>query len=270
MRSTAILILLMSLLVVVLACGGGQPPPPAPADQQSVQPDDPSEEYADESDEIDTDEDAEDGDEPQDALEETAPSASYLSDLKLTDSPRITEPVKTELKSQELPFGWEIEYQWWVNDVQAEEQTTDTLPPGLFRPQDWIFCMVQLLDDQGNIMQTLRSNRVNVIPLPPRPMLEPIPQFSVPGEFRYQIKAVDPNEPEDNPGETLTYELREPQTENIIINPQSGMLTWNIDTETAKRLEKGMEISFRIISSWGTSITSSINIKISPPENQRQ
>jgi hypothetical protein len=278
MGKASLLVVLLSLLMVLLACGGGKTPPPAEAGQSMSQngtsavEDDAAVADGEEAEEADLL--AEEDEEDPEAVAETEPeapsSASYLQSLSITGSPHITDSVKAELSHQEIPGGWSIEYRWWVNEEELTEHSTDTLPAGLFKPKDWLFCMATLMDDQGDTVQTLRSNRVNVIPLPPRPQLDPIPQFSIPGEFRYQIKAIDPNEPEANPGDTLTYELREPKSENITIDPKSGLITWSIDADAAPKLEKGVEISFRVISTWGTSISSSIHLKITTTTKSEQ
>lgn len=259
------ILVLCALLTAATACGGGKTPPP-PAGESPTAPSQISPEYA-----------AEDGEPqyPEEAAEneeETEPLAkpnSLLQSLKIPDKPRYGEAVKAQLTHQEIPSELTLVYRWWVNDEEITDlEEEDTLPAGNTRPKDWLFCLVELLDEEDNTVQTLRSNRVTVLPLPPETRLDPLPSFSVPGEFVYQLKAIDPNEPEDGGNETLSYELVEPQSENIVIDRQSGLLRWMIDMETAKRLEEGMTISFRVFSSWGTSVTGSFTLRVSPQEGE--
>jgi hypothetical protein len=66
------------------------------------------------------------------------------------------------------------------------------------------------------------SDKVTIGNSPPIINLISIPPFDVPGEFRYNITAEDPD------GDTLTYRLLEPLDRGIVIDRKSGVLKWYI------------------------------------------
>ena len=65
--------------------------------------------------------------------------------------------------------------------------------------------------------------------------------FSVPGEISFQAAASDA----DN--DPLTYDVIAPKDQGIVIDPQTGVLTWKLpDADTVGRLGETIEIKLAV------------------------
>jgi hypothetical protein len=99
--------------------------------------------------------------------------------------------------------------------------------------------------------------------------LEPIPEFSVPGTFQYQIKAIDPDVlPGEEPA--LSFELVSPRDLGITLDPQTGQMKWELSEETIKKLKEKIEIKFKVIKKGAPEVQSSITLTFSDTGEEGQ
>ncbi len=205
---------------------------------------------------------------------ETEPSQGEGSDAGVADFseyeavlhavPAYT-PLEVKLSMIPDPNEWAVHYDWIVNDEHIQGIDSSVLPGNFTSPKAWIRCHVHIQPaDSEKIFTTLRSNNISISALPPRLLPLSIPQeVNLPGPLTLQIRAIDPNEPEETQNRTLSYFLVEPETENILVNKETGEIRWMIDEETIGRLAPKLTIRVRVESSWGTSTTSSFDIPLS-------
>lgn len=174
-------------------------------------------------------------------------------------------PLEVKLNKIPDPNEWAVHYDWIVNDELIQGIDSSVLPGNFTSPKAWIRCHVHIQPaDSEKIFTTLRSNNISISALPPRFLPLSIPQeVNLPGPLTLQIRAVDPNEPEETQNRTLSFFLVEPETENILVNKETGEIRWMIDEETIGRLAPKLTIRVRVESSWGTSTTSSFDIPLS-------
>jgi len=181
---------------------------------------------------------------------------------KLPDTIDAFTPVEIHLEPAPDP-SWRIEYNWFVDNSHISGVSTQILPKEYVLPKAWLRCQVTIKDINSDYhLNTLRSDQVQISPLPPEMGSISLPELPLPGQLRFKLMASDPNEPENSPNQTLSYFLEEPESENIIVDKESGEISWSIDLETAKRLGPKVTLRFRVESSWGTSISSSFDIPL--------
>ncbi len=180
-----------------------------------------------------------------------------LSDVRLTPAPLTAsvdltaEPVMAKQAPENVTF----EYRWYVNDKPVEEADGPTLSRENYRKKQWVFCEARATskDRSG---PWLHSKFVRVVNMPPQLEASPMEGFSVPGDVTYQVSASDP----DN--DPLSYELLSPLDQGIVLDPNTGLLTWKIDVETVKRLGETIEIQFAVKDDEGKKTTGSVTLHL--------
>lgn len=114
-------------------------------------------------------------------------------------------------------------YQWFVNgdvvsDVDVKENVLDRK---YFKKGDNIYCRVKAV--RGKVEAgPIESDSVKIGNAPPILNFITVKPFDVPGEFRYNIKATDPD------GDPLTYRLLAPLDQGITIDEKTGLIKWYI------------------------------------------
>lgn len=182
----------------------------------------------------------------------------------------IQADVHLSIPSEDLGF----QFQWVVNDVVVEGIDSEILPHDKFKQGDWIFCKVKIMNE-GYKSNEVKSKYIKILGLTPILNLYPIPEISVPGEFRYRINASLPGQEteensedkseenafEDFPQDKgLTFTLISPTDKDIFIDPSSGEISWEITESIAASMKGKVEIKFKVTNPDGGSITSSIKL----------
>lgn len=122
------------------------------------------------------------------------------------------------------------DFRWFVNNLEVEGDHGDTLSAEFFRKNDWVHCLVQARSgDQQSAW--FKSDLLRI--LNSTPSVEPLlpVNFSLPGTFSYQIKAWDDDE------EEISFVLLAPLDMGIVLDPRSGLLSWQITPAMLPQLE---------------------------------
>ncbi len=168
----------------------------------------------------------------------------------------------------------EFEYQWVVNDQIVEGEKSEILPKDKFKQGDWVFCKVRIVNEEYK-SDEVKSKYIKILGLTPILKLDPIPEISIPGEFKYKIKANLPGQETEEGDEPdseenvfddfsedkgLQFTLISPNDKGIFIDPTSGEISWNITESIASSLKGEIEIKFKVTNPKGGSVTSSIKL----------
>ena len=121
-------------------------------------------------------------------------------------------------------------FRWFVNSEEVEGLPGPDLPAAAFKKHDWVHCMVKARVGEAE-SAWYKSNLIRILNSPPLIEELPPPDFNLPGTFRYQVKA------HDEDGDELTYVLLSPLDLGIVLDPESGLLTWSITPELLPKLE---------------------------------
>ena len=149
--------------------------------------------------------------------------------------------------------GVEYQFRWLVNNREIPGVRGSTLEKKSFKKNDWIYCLVKAVK-QGSASTTFRADYIRIPNSPPVLIYAPFPKFAVPGIFRYQIQASDIDQDE------LTYGILAPLDQGIQIDAKSGLITWNIDKNTAERFTAPVKIAFEVSDTDGAKAFSTITI----------
>jgi len=168
-----------------------------------------------------------------------------------------------------------------VNDESIEDVTSDTLPNDKFKQGDWVYCTARIITEDYKTPE-VKSKYIRVLGLTPILALDPVPEISVPGEFRYQVKAYLPGqEPEEEAGEDteeevygdfpenkgLQFSLISPLNMGIFMDPATGVISWEITKAVAEALQGIVEIKFKVSNPKGGSVTSSVKLSFKSQES---
>lgn len=159
----------------------------------------------------------------------------------LQEKKKIQKITKIDIYKDGVPLKWirikpvehkkykkkiKYTYLWYINDVQQEIDSsilnTDKLKKG-----DKIYC--KIFPKLGK--QKLKTEKTETIIYPNSPPIikyHKIEDFTIPGTFKYQIKAEDPD------GDELTYELLSPLDKDIFIDHLTGEIVWEISESLLK------------------------------------
>ncbi len=112
-----------------------------------------------------------------------------------------------------------VSYQWLRNGTPIAGATGATLDPSHYRHLDRIGVQVMATDGEDS-MTPFRSHQVDVLPAAPRFVSQVVPTDFQEGRFRYQARAVHPDE------EPLRYALSDDAPEGMQIDPMTGLIEW--------------------------------------------
>ena len=125
-------------------------------------------------------------------------------------------------------------YRWFVNNEAVVNGDKKLLDKKKFKKGDSVYCLVKAVRGRYQ-SEEVESDDIEIANSPPVINLPPISAFTVPGEFKYQINAVDPD------GDALGYSLLEPQNTDIYIDPDTGAVSWNITEQMREEFEDKVE-----------------------------
>lgn len=158
-----------------------------------------------------------------------------------------------------VPAEIDFQYQWIVNDKLVEEAAASTLACANFKKKQWVYCQVKAMAGEKE-SDWLQSKHVLIANSPPRLAASPAGNFTVPGQFTFQISASDPDQ------DPLAFELLSPLDQGIVLDPRTGVLTWKIDAETVDRLGKKIEIKFAVSDNNDGKTSGTITLDLTEPK----
>jgi len=122
-------------------------------------------------------------------------------------------------------------YQWHINGKEAPNQTDRLLDRTLISRDASIYCVViaKVGDFQSKPFETKTVKIKNAQPVI---HLDQVDRFEVPGRFHYSINAFDPD------GDHLTYHLMSPLDKGIIIDEETGKVSWDIPALPEEKVRK--------------------------------
>ncbi len=215
------------------------------------------------------------------------PTKPEITEIRLTpNAPTSQDFIQTQpvLKHSDMKFV-KYSYQWHVNGDTIPDARGNILENKYFKKGDVVYCRIKAV--RGKIAsEPIDSDEINIGNSPPFLNLLPVPSFDIPGEFRYTIKAEDPD------GDPLTYRLLEPLDRDVIIDSKTGMIKLFIDAAAADTQDEPapqpedeeasssgqsrpepeptlpaapntIQIAFEVSDSDGASVTGSIELSLS-------
>jgi hypothetical protein len=180
------------------------------------------------------------------------PSEVRLTPAQLTAAVDLTaEPVPLD----PLPEGVTFEFRWFVEGKAVEEVSGPVLARNSYKKKQWVVCKARaIVEERSGPWQS--SKHVRVANTPPLLASSPLEDFSVPGDLSYQISA------SDSDGDMLSYELVSPLDQDIILDPNTGLLTWKLEVDTVEKLGENIEIQFAVKDDEGQKTTGSITLHL--------
>ena len=163
----------------------------------------------------------------------------------------IAIPLLTEPGLENVNF----QYQWFVNDKEIPAAASALLGKVNFKKGALLYCQVKAISPAAE-STWFKSEIICIGNSLPVLNPAPVPPFSAPGIFRYQINASDPDNDE------ITFMVNAPENEGISLEVESGWLSWKIDRNTVKRLGAAIPIQFAVIDSDGGKTGGSITVNI--------
>jgi hypothetical protein len=118
-------------------------------------------------------------------------------------------------------------YRWFVNGEAVVEGDKKLLDKKQFKKGDSVYCSVNAVRGRYQSKE-VESKEIVVGNSPPVIIYVPIAGFEVPGEFKYQIVAEDPD------GDPLTYTLLEPKNTGIQLDSETGDMSWYINEQMSE------------------------------------
>jgi hypothetical protein len=141
-------------------------------------------------------------------LEPRQPTAAHF----ITAQPSLEDPGMSHVK---------FTYQWFIDGKNVPGNDQNTLAGGLHKKGDRVYC--QVTASRGiYTSRPVKSKAVTVQNARPRINLQPVDRFETPGRFYYTITASDPD------GDPLSYRLIAPLDVGIIVDRETGEITWDI------------------------------------------
>jgi hypothetical protein len=203
----------------------------------------------------------------------TAPNLQkgpYFKEIKFISDTVASEDLEAEavLADRSGDSNARISYWWIVNGEEIPGITGNILPKRYFKTNDQVYCIVTV-EKEGELARTLKSKFVRISGMMPILNLAPVGNFTVPGEFRYKIRASLPTTEEffqEQEPIRLKYQLISPLDLGIKLDPETGVITWDIPPDTVETYGNKIEITFKVINPKGGEVTSSIALTFSPTE----
>lgn len=130
----------------------------------------------------------------------------------------------------------EFTYRWFVNNEAVVDGDKKLLDKKKIKKGDSVYCLVKAVRGRYQ-SEEVESDEIEIGNSPPVINLPPIASFEVPGEFRYQINASDPD------GDSLDYSLLKPQNTSMYIDPATGAVSWNITEQMRDEFENTPPLS---------------------------
>jgi hypothetical protein len=149
-------------------------------------------------------------------------------------------------------------FQWYVNGDPVPGANSQKLEEKNLKKGDTIYCRVTA--SRGKFAsKEVKSDKVSIGNSPPVINYTEVQPFKVPGQFRYHIKAVDPD------GDKLTYRLLTPSDQDIYIDPETGEIQWYIAQAPTAPGAAGEEKDYRSVGGEEETAGESEEKKPGPP-----
>jgi hypothetical protein len=124
---------------------------------------------------------------------------------------------------------------WFVNDDEIKDETDKSLDAKYYKKGDRVYC--EMVASRGiHKSETLESKSVTIGNSNPVITLDAIHPFRVPGKFEYAINATDPD------GDRLSFHLVEPVDKGINLDPDTGLISWEIREIPGQNQDSGNPI----------------------------
>lgn len=204
-----------------------------------------------------------------------------IGEIKFTSPVNESNDLILSVTTKDPQAEANFNYRWFVNDQEIKGENLNLLSKDFFKKGDWVYCRVTA-EENGITSSEKRSRLVKIGGAFPIIENTPPPEFSVPGLFRYTIKASVPDtleeqlEPdfgeEENPAprSKLIFDLISPTGSGIILNKKTGEITWNITKDILEKFGSSVEIKFMVTYPEGGSVNSSIILNLKPQEGEEE
>lgn len=163
-----------------------------------------------------------------------------------------------------------LTYEWFVNGKLIPEANIKLLKNLYFKKGDRVYCSFKAV--KGNLKpERLKTQKFVIGNSPPVIKETPVEPFNIPGNFYYQIKAVDYD------GDELKYNLVSPLNRGIAVNPRTGELTWYVEKrismseeqKTGNMDQRYIRIVFEVIDTDKGRAESSIDLNLATGREAR-
>jgi len=150
-------------------------------------------------------------------------SSDYIRAVPVTDIPGLKADIK-------------FKYQWFINNKEVENNDKLLLDKtqNSYKKGDTVYCKITVFKKDGDTLH-FETNKATIQNSPPFIKQTVVPEFSVPGHFKFNIRAADPD------GDPLKYRLISPKQYGIMINPETGELDWEI-LEVPRKANESVEV----------------------------
>jgi hypothetical protein len=203
----------------------------------------------------------------------TPQKGPLFTEVKFVSKTRVNEDLEVKpVLSGSAEDDFTFSYRWVVNEEEVPEIDSHILPKRYFKKDDWVYCIVTGTEEGGET-RTIKSKFVRISGMTPMLDLAPVGNFSAPGKFRYKIRASLPTTEEffqTQESSRLKYQLISPLDVGINLDPDTGLITWDITTDTIETYGKEFEIKFKVSNPEGGEVTSSIILTFTPAEAGEQ
>lgn len=182
----------------------------------------------------------------------------------IPQAPTAVDEVSVEAKLKDpVPPEVDFQYQWYVNGREIPDAVGQKLEKGLYKKGDWLYCQVKAVSADA-ASPWFKSDIIRVLNSLPALELAPVPAFALPGTFNYKIVASDPDR------DALKFTLISPLDREIVLDAETGVLTWKIDAEMLKQLGETVEIKFAVSDSYGNPANGTITLNFSSSKQTRE
>jgi hypothetical protein len=132
------------------------------------------------------------------------------------------------LKEKPLGVKYTFQYDWFVNGKKIPEAARSILPGKYLIKKNKVYCRVKAVQGKRESKEK-KSKTIVIANSPPRIIRHPVGSFSVPGEFSYQINAIDPD------GDRIEFTLLAPLGMGIELDNRTGEIRWSIPSLPKKK-----------------------------------
>ncbi len=217
-------------------------------------------------------------------VDDTGERIPEIKAITFTGKPFENHDLKADVHLSIPSEDIEFSYNWFINDKIIKDNNSATLPKEFIKSGDWVFCKVKIIGLKTKTPE-VKSKYIRILGTTPILNLSPIPDITIPGEFRYKIDAKLPGEEssdsaEENEDEDfspdfidnsgLVFTLISPTDKDISLDENTGEIIWFISTDLAYSLGNGVEIKFKVSNPEGGSVISSIKLSFKKPESDEE
>ncbi len=146
-------------------------------------------------------------------------------------------------------------FQWFVDGREIVDAGADRLDKTFFKKGSWLYCRVQAVSGSRQ-SEWFKSGVIRVFNSLPALRLEPLADFSIPGDIRYQAAASDPD------GDELNFEVLSPLEQGIVMDARTGALSWHLSEEMVKNLGENIVITIAVSDGEGEKVTGTITLNL--------